>query len=244
MSLAYLRTEIIRLSRNRRVLLFSLLMPALLLGIIGGTNKNAGTIDGVSVAAYIMVSMGLFGSMTAAIGSGGLIAVERSIGWNRQLRLTGLNPNGYVATKLILSIVMALPPIIVTYLVGGIGLGVRMPALTWLEIGALSWLGAVPFAAIGLVVGYLAKPDSVQQLSGLLYLLLALFGGIWIPVEAMPSVMRQIAQWTPTYWVGQVARGPLFHASFDVRAVEMVLLWTVVLGAVGLRRFRADTARA
>jgi len=244
MSLAYLRTEIIRLSRNRRVLLFSLLMPALLLGIIGGTNKNSGSLDGVTVAEYIMVSMGLFGSMTAAIGSGGGIALERSIGWNRQLRLTGLNPNGYVATKLLLSIVMALPPIIVTYLVGAIGLGVRLPALTWLEIGALSWMGALPFAAIGLVVGYLAKPDSVQQLSGLLYLLLALFGGIWIPVETMPSVMKQIAQWTPTYWVGQVARGPLFHSSFDIRAVEMVLLWTVVLGFIGLRRFRADTARA
>ena len=244
MNFAYLRTEIVRLSRNRRVLIFSILMPALLLGIIGGTNKNAGQLNGVGVAEYIMVSMGLLGSMSAAIGSGGLIAVERSIGWNRQLRLTGLSPNGYVATKLLLSIVMALPPIVITYLVGALGLGVRLPALTWLEIGALSWMGALPFAAIGLVVGYLAKPDSVQQLSGLLYLLLALFGGIWIPVETMPSLMHKIAEWTPTYWVGQVARGPLFHTPFDLRALEMILLWTVVLGAIGLRRFRADTARA
>ena len=39
-----------------------------------------------------MVSMGLFGSMSAAIGSGGTIAVERGLGWNRQLRLTPLQP--------------------------------------------------------------------------------------------------------------------------------------------------------
>jgi hypothetical protein len=29
-----------------------------------------------------------------------------------------------------------------------------------------------------------------------------------------------------------------------LRSIEMILLWTVVLGAIGLRRFRADTARA
>src|SRR5262245_65233306 len=100
MNLAYLRTEIVRLSRNRRVLIFSILMPSLLLAIIGGTNKNGGQLNGVDVAPYIMVSMGLWGSMSAAIGTGGLIAVERSIGWNRQLRLTGLLPDGYVAAEI------------------------------------------------------------------------------------------------------------------------------------------------
>jgi ABC-2 type transport system permease protein len=29
-----------------------------------------------------------------------------------------------------------------------------------------------------------------------------------------------------------------------MHAVYIVLVWTVVLGAIGLRRFRADTARA
>jgi ABC-2 type transport system permease protein len=243
MNIAYLRTEIIRLIRNRRVLIFSMIMPGLLLLIIGGTNKNT-HVGGIDVSAYIMVSMGLWGSMSAAIGSGGLIAVERGIGWNRQLRLTGLHPNAYVATKIALSLIMALPPILLTYVVGALALDVRMPAQTWVLIGALSWLGALPFAALGLVVGYLAKPDSVQQISALIYLLLALFGGIWIPVETMPSLMHHIAVWTPAYWVGQVARGPLFHTAFSMDSVGVVLLWTVVLGAIGLRRFRADTARA
>jgi ABC-2 type transport system permease protein len=243
MSLAYLRTEIIRLLRNRRVLIFSMLMPALLLLIIGGLNKGD-SLNGAGAAAYIMVSMGLFGSMSAAVGSGGSIAVERGIGWNRQLRLTGLPPNGYVLTKICLSLVMALPPILVTYVIGAVALGVRLPAQTWLLCLLLSWLGALPFAGLGLLVGYLAKPDSVQQISGLLYFLLALFGGIWVPIETMPSVMHRIAEWTPTYWVGLTARSPLFHTSISLRSIEMILLWTVVLGAIGLRRFRADTARA
>jgi ABC-2 type transport system permease protein len=242
-NITFLRMEIIRLLRNRRVLIFSMLMPAILLLIFGGLyGKDA--LNGVGAAAYLMVSMGLFGSMTAAIGSGGSIAVERGIGWNRQLRLTPLTPTAYILTKVVLSLVMALPPLLLTYLIGTLSLGVRLQASTWTLITLGSWLGALPFAALGLLIGYVARPDSVQQISGLLYMLLAAFGGIWVPVEQMPSLMHKIAEWTPAYWVGQVARSPLFHRSLDLQGVWMILAWTAVFGIVALRRFRADTARA
>jgi ABC-2 type transport system permease protein len=243
MNLTYLRLEIVRLIRNKRVLIFSGLMPSILL-LIFGSLYQGDDLNGASAAAYLMVSMGLFGSMSAAIGSGGTIAVERGLGWNRQLRLTPLTPNGYVLSKVVLALVMALPPLLVTYAVGAIALHVRLSATTWLLIAGGSWLGALPFAALGLVVGYLAKPDSVQQVSALLYMLLAAFGGIWVPIEQMPKVMHRIAEWTPAYWVGQLARSPLFHQSLDWRAIGAVLAWTAVLAIIGLRRFRADTARA
>lgn len=243
MNITYLRMEIKRLVRNRRVLIFSVLMPAVLLLIFGGLYKKD-ALSGVGAAAYLMVSMGLFGSMTAAIGSGGSIAVERGIGWNRQLRLTPLSPSSYILTKVILSLVMALPPLLITYVLGVLTLDVRLPATTWLLVTAGSWAGAVPFAALGLLIGYVAKPDSVQQVSGLLYMLLAAFGGIWVPVEQMPQLMHSIAQWTPAYWVGQVARSPLLHRSLDPHAVWMIVVWTALFGFAALRRFRADTARA
>ena len=52
--------EILRLVRNRRVLIFSMLMPAMLLLIFGGLYKKD-SLNGASAAAYLMVSMGLFG---------------------------------------------------------------------------------------------------------------------------------------------------------------------------------------
>lgn len=243
MNLTYLRMEIIRLVRNKRVLIFSMLMPALLLIIFGST--STGDVDGVGAKTYIMVSMGLFGSMSAAIGSGGSIAVERGLSWNRQLRLTPLNPGKYVLSKVIISLLMALPPLIITYLLGALALNVRLSGTTWALVGLGSWLGALPFAALGVVIGYVAKPDSVQQVSGLLYMLLAAFGGLWFPVESMPTVMRTIAEFTPAYWVGQVARSPLFQqGQLSVHAVVVLLGWAAGLGLVALRRFRADTARA
>jgi len=243
MNANYLRIEILRIFRNRRALVFSILMPALLLGIFGSLYKHE-SLNGADVGAYLMVSMGLFGSMTAAIGSGGTIAVERGIGWNRQLRLTPLRPGTYALTKVMVALILALPPLLITYVIGIFGLGVRLPAHTWILVAVISWLGALPFAALGLLVGYLAKPDSVQPISGLLYMLLAAFGGIWVPAENMPNAMRHIAEWTPAYWVGLAARSPLFGQSVQARSVEMVLVWTVVLAAVAVIRFRRDTARA
>ena len=243
MNLTYLRMEIRRLARNRRVLVFSMLMPAILILVFGSSSD--GELNGVGARTYLMVSMGLFGSMSAAIGSGGSIAVERGLGWNRQLRLTPLSPGRYVLSKVVLSLLMAVPPLLVAYLLGALTLDVRLPAGTWLLVGLGSWLGALPFAALGVVIGYVARPDSVQQVTGLLYMLLAAFGGLWMPVELMPRLMRSIAEYTPAYWVGQVARSPLFHhGHLSMQALAVLLGWAAGLGLVALRRFQADTARA
>jgi ABC-2 type transport system permease protein len=239
----YLASELRRMLRNRRVLVLSVALPVILLLVYGQIER--GQINGADTAAYLMVSMGVFGAMAAAISSGGGIAVERGLGWNRTLRLTPLSPNKYMASKVLLSMALAVPPLVAVFLIGAFVDHVHLSATTWLAVAAGCWLGALPFAALGLVIGYIARPDSVQQIGGLLYMVLSLFGGLWIPVEAMPHLMKAIAQWTPAYWVSQMARAPIFPGnSVDGRTVLVVGLWTVGLALIGLRRFRADTARA
>lgn len=105
MNTTYLRMEIVRLVRNKRVVIFSMLMPALLLLIIGGVSVG----DDSDAKKYVMVSMALFGAMTAALTSGSTIAVERGLGWNRTLRLTPLSPGGYVVNKVIVALLVAIP---------------------------------------------------------------------------------------------------------------------------------------
>jgi ABC-2 type transport system permease protein len=188
--------------------------------------------------------MAMFGSMSAAMSSGGVIAAERDGGWNRTLRLTPLKPQAYVVNKVILSLLLAIPPLLVVFVTGMVFGHVHLSVTQWLTVAVVSWLGALPFAAIGLVIGYIAKPDSVQPITGLSTMLIAAFGGLWLPVDQMPSVMKHIAQLTPAYWTGQTSRSALTQSGLDTHALLVVLGWTVVLGMIGLRRFRADTARA
>jgi ABC-2 type transport system permease protein len=244
MNLDYLKFDIRRTLRNRRVVIFAILMPVILFAIFGLTIPKDASEGGISAIAYVMVSMAIFGSMSAAMSSGGVIAAERDGGWNRTLRLTPLKPQAYVISKVILSLLLAIPPLVVVFLFGMTVGNVHLSASQWISVGLVSWLGALPFAAIGLVIGYVAKPDSVQPITGLSTMLIAAFGGLWLPVDSMPSVMKHIAQLTPAYWTGQSSRSALSQGGVDMNAVYVVLAWTVVLGFIALRRFRADTARA
>ncbi|GAA2640486.1 ABC transporter permease [Dactylosporangium fulvum] len=240
MNLTYLRLETARLFRNKRVVIFSTLLPALLVLIIGGVSVG----NDPDAKKYVMVSMALFGAMSAALSSGGTIAVERGLGWNRTLRLTPLSPGGYVMNKVVLALLVAVPPVVVTFLVGAAGLHVRLTAAEWVLCFAGAWLSSLPFAALGVVLGYLAKPDSVQQVGALINLVLAAFGGLWVPVSLMPGFLRQVAKFTPSYWTGEVARSPLDGGHVNGQALLVLGGWTVLLGLIALRRFRVDTARA
>ncbi|WP_405056399.1 ABC transporter permease [Kribbella sp. NBC_01505] len=240
----YLMFDIRRTLRNRRVMIFAILMPLVLFAIFGLTIPKDAAEGGISAIAYVMVSMAMFGSMSAAMSSGGVIAAERDGGWNRTLRLTPLKPQAYVINKVILSLLIAVPPLIVVFLFGMTVGNVHLSATQWITVALVSWLGALPFAAIGLVIGYVAKPDSVQPITGLATMLIAAFGGLWLPVDSMPSIMKHIAQLTPAYWTGQTSRSALTAGGVDTQALLVVLGWTVVLGFIALRRYRADTARA
>ena len=146
--------------------------------------------------------------MVATTSVGGAVATERALGWSRQLRLTPLRPAAYVATKL----VTAMTPRPAR---GGRRVrrrapaaGVRMPAYVWLLSGLAAWLGSLVFAAFGLFIGYLAPAENVMQFIGPVLAVLAMFGGLFVPVEVLPDVLQQVAKFTPVYGVGVLARAP------------------------------------
>jgi ABC-2 type transport system permease protein len=74
---------------------------------------------------------------------------------------------------------------------------------------------------------------------------LAILGGLWVPLSIMPSWMRIVAQFLPSYClnrIGQMGAG----ATGATGVIEPALVlagWTVVLAAVIVWRYRRDAAR-
>ncbi len=58
------------------------------------------------MAAYILVSMALYGAALTAAAGGSMVAMERAMGWSRQLRLTPLNPVVYIVMKALVALAM------------------------------------------------------------------------------------------------------------------------------------------
>src|SRR6266496_2270677 len=115
-TLGMIKLELRRMMRNRRTVIFTLVLPAVFF-LLFGTNANTRheTVGGGNVTGYIMVSMAVYGAMLATTSGGAMVSIERAAGWSRQLRLTPLKPAAYVAMKAMTSLVLGLGSVLVVY---------------------------------------------------------------------------------------------------------------------------------
>lgn len=238
---SYLALELRRTLRNRRTLIFSVLMPPVFFWIFGTQDAYATQSAGVgNVTAWIAVSMALYGAMLTATAGGASVSVERAQGWTRQLRLSPLRPSAYVVVKLAAALVVGAVSVTITLLVGWLG-GAQMPFWTWLACGLLAWVGSLVFAAFGLFMGYLLPAENVMQILGPVLALLAFAGGLFMPLG--DGWFATVAQVIPTYGLAELVRAPL-GGDLSVAAVLNVVAWAAVFSLGAAWRFRRDTARA
>ena len=242
-SSTYARVELLRSFRNRRFLMFSLGFPLALYFLIAVPNRHEQSLNGsgIPAALYFMVSLAAFGTMNAVVGAGGRIAVERTIGWTRQLRLTPLRPRVYIGTKVAVAYATALLTIVVLYAAGG-ALGVSLSAGSWLQMTGLLLVGLLPFAALGIGLGHLVGVEAVGPAVGGLTALLAFLGGVWFPLGT--GVMHDIAQALPSYWLVQASHVSLGGPGWSTTGWLVVSAWTVGLSLLAAAAYRRDTKRA
>jgi ABC-2 type transport system permease protein len=241
----FLRLEIRRLLRNRRTMVFTLVMPPAFFLLFGGLSSGyqSETAGRGNVSAYLMISFAVYGSMIANTSAGASVAVERALGWSRQLRLTPLDPLAYMATKVLTAMVVGAGSVAIVFAVGALSGAAHMPFWAWLVSGVVAWACAVVFAAFGLFIGYLVPSENVMQLLGPALALLALMGGIFVPLSQLSDTLQTLASYTPAYGVGVLARAALVDDGVDLGAVVNVVAWTAIFGLGAIWRFRHDTAR-
>ena len=244
-SLTFLRLEVRRILRNRRTLVFTVIVPPAFFLLFGGVSEayRAESAGRGNVSAYLMISFAVYGSMIANTAAGASVAVERALGWSRQLRLTPLDPFAYMATKVLTAMVTGAVSVAIVFAVGALSGAVRMPTWSWVVSGLVAWICAIVFAAFGLFIGYLVPSENVMQLLGPVLALLALMGGIFVPLDVLSSTLQTLASYTPAYGVGVLARAALIGDGVDLGAVLNVVVWTALFTAGAVWRFRRDTAR-
>lgn len=118
-----------------------------------------------------------------------------------------------------------------------------MPVWSWVGSALIAWVGALVFAAFGLFMGYLLPSENVMQLLGPLLALLAFLGGLFVPLDQLGGTFRTVAEFTPAFGVGALARLPLTGDALTLAPVANVVVWTAVFALGAMWRFRRDTAR-
>jgi ABC-2 type transport system permease protein len=241
-NLTFLAIEIRRLIRNRRTVLVTVVVPVILFLLFRANRRLTAGALAIFGPATVMVGIAVYGAMLAATAGGARVTIERALGWSRQLRLTPLRPAAYIAIKLITAMLLGLVSVLVVFGMGAID-GVDLPVGTWLVTGVLAWITALVFASFGLFLGYLLPSENAMQIIGPILGVFSLIGGLFVPLNLMPEAIQQIAPYTPTYGVVEIARFPLASGSFDPSWLVSVVGWTALFAGAAAILFRRDTRR-
>lgn len=235
-TLALTRIEIVRLSRNRRYMIFTLGLPVVLYLLVA-RQVNHVTAYGVAYKAYYMVSMASFGAFSGALTSNAQrISQERKDGWIRQLRLTPLPPQSYVIAKIIASLGTSVPSIIIVLALGRFYGGVELAGWKWLVIGIAVWLGTMTFAALAVAIGYRFAPDTVQPITMFVYLVMTFLGGIWF---ALSGTLQDIGKALPTYQTVRIGTDVIGTGTVSAGSVAIILAWLAAFVALAWLAVRA-----
>lgn len=237
------RIELRRILRNRRTIIFTLVMPVVLYLIIGtGSGYSSERAGSGNVSAYILISMAAYGAVLAATSGGAMVATERALGWSRQLRLTPLSPVAYIAVKSMVALALGLGSVVAVNVVGAFNGKAEMPTHVWIAAAAIAWVGSIVFSAFGLFMGYLLPSENVMQVLGPVLAGLAALGGLWFPIDS-GTVLGHISACTPIYGLANLARWPLYGGAPHLVWIVNLLGWLAVFVAGAAWRMSKDTAR-
>ena len=236
-----LRIELRRMLRNRRTVIFTLVFPAALFFAFGSGPDWDRSVGHGNVAAYVMASMALYGAALTAASGGAMVAMERALGWSRQLRLTPLSPTAYILMKALLALVLGAVAITVVNLAGLAQGKPAMPTHVWLGCAVLTLVCTMVFAALGVFVGYLVPGENAMQVLGPGLALFSFLGNVFIPID-QDSTMWHIASLTPMFGVAEVSRAPL-TGDLPWYAVLNAVVWLALFVAGAAWRMSKDTAR-
>jgi len=204
------RFEFTRLFRTRAFSLSVIGFPVMFYTLFGLMLNRGQSIDGVSVAKYMLGCYAVFGALGAALfGVGVGLSGELSAGWLELKRASPMPPLAYLLAKC--TTAMAFGTIIVSVLSAlGIAFGhVHITPLEYARMIGITIAGAVPFASMGLAIALSVPFNSAPGITNMIYLPMSFLSGLWLPIKFLPAVIQKIAPALPTYHLAQLMLGAL-----------------------------------
>lgn len=246
MTIAYLGRDSLRQLRNLRAVVFTVAVPLIMLIAFGGSYGGSGQVDASTHLPWIVVTtiqVAAYGGMMAALSQAFQIVTERSIGWNRQLRITPLSGTGYLLSKVVAALALALFSILIIIVTSLVLFHPDLAAGSWVLAGLAVWCGVIPFALLGIVIGQFAKPEFAQPLFMVVFMGMAILGGLWIPLQIFPAWVADVAKAVPSYWLNRVGQLGALQSGDALTPAIVLTLWTLALAALVVWRYRRDAAR-
>jgi ABC-2 type transport system permease protein len=118
-----------------------------------------------------------------------------------------------------------------------------LPSVRWLGLASALALGAVPFALLGIALGYWASPRSALPTANVLYLVLAFLGALWTTPKHLPRSAEAVSGLVPTRQFGNVLWGAASGHLWRPRDWLLLGLWAAAFAGLAAWGYRRDEGR-
>jgi ABC-2 type transport system permease protein len=232
---AHARAETVQLLRYPAYALPTLALPAVFLLVFGRglvTDAPERLLAGFAATAVLMVTFFQFG-----VG----IAVTRATPWETFARTLPVGPGTRLAARVLSAVGFAAATVMVVGIVAITVFDARPtpPRAAALVLGLV--LGGVPFALLGIALGYWVSPRAAFPAANLVYFPLAIGGALWRPLEDPPPSVDLASQLLPTRsWIEVLDPMATGDGSVPLRHVAALAGWSVAFGALAWFGYRRD----
>lgn len=153
--------------------------------------------------------------------------MERAQGWLELKQASPMPRIAYLVAKTITCAAIALITVGILLALGLTLGGVTMTVLEVVKLIAVTMAGAVPFAAMGLLISFILPPNAGAGMINIIYLPMSFASGLWMPIEILPHWIQRIAPALPTFHYAQLALNIFGYAQ---SGTSMTRHWEALIG--------------
>lgn len=204
--------------------LFFPVMFYLLFGVV------LGPMMGANAGLNTFVRFGVFGAMGPGLfGFGVSIAMEREYGLLRLKQALPQPAGAYLIARAFMTMVfVAIIAVLLTLLALTLG-NVSLSAGQLVQLFLIDVLGALPFCAIGMYLGWILSGQGAPAVINFVFLPMAFLSGIFMPLQVFPAVIQSLAPVFPSYHLAQMASHVAGMPSTGSTGVHVAVLAGITL---------------
>lgn len=241
-STAVLKTEARLMTREPGVLFWIIAFPTLLmviLGLIPGFGDTDPELGGRRVIDLYVPIAALLAVITAGLQAMPPILIGyRERGILRRMSTTPVRPATLLSSQLVLLGGGALASAALVIVVGGLAYDVALPEQIAGYLLALVLATAGALALGGLVCAVARTQRAGQAIGSALFFPSMFTAGVWLPVQTMPDLLRDIVSYSPMGAASEALDTAMRGGWPHWADLGVMALWTVVLTVGAARWFR------
>ena len=112
--------------------------------------------------------------------------------------------------------------------------GIHLPFIQWLMSGLLLLFGAIVFLSLGTILTNFKDEKTAPVFSDILFLALAMLGGLWFPTSQFPEWLQMLSKLTPTYHFRELAVGYISNNEIPSKSILIMIIYAIIFISISL----------